>query len=117
MVAEAEQFKEQDDALRKVVDAKNSLENTLYGAKNGLDDEAGKNLDDSIKEDIRGRIDTDITWLGEQTSSTTVDDYEERTKSFNEFLQSKSAPKTTNDDANGDDDDGDIDFNEIADID
>ena len=109
MVAEAEQFKEQDDALRKVVDAKNSLENTLYGAKNGLDE----NLDDSIKEDIRGRIDTDITWLEAQTSSTTVDEYEERTKSFNEFIQSKSAPKTTND--NGDD--GDIDVNEIADID
>mgnify|MGYP003947927747 CR=1 FL=1 len=115
MVAEAEQFKEQDDALRKVVDAKNSLENTLYGAKNGLDE----NLDDSIKEDIRGRIDTDITWLEAQTSSTTVDEYEERTKSFNEFIQSKSAPKTTDDDGDGDGngDDGDIDFNEIADID
>ena len=113
MVAEAEQFKEQDDALRKVVDAKNSLENTLYGAKNGLDDEAGKNLSDSIKEEIRQRVTNDITWLEAQTSSTTVSEYEERTKSFNEFLQSKSAPKTTNDDG----DDGDIDFNEIADID
>jgi len=91
MVAEAEQFKEQDEALRKIVDAKNSLENTLYSAKNSLDDEVGKNLDDSMKEEIRGRIDTDITWLEAQTSSTTVDDYEERTKSFNEFIQGKFA--------------------------
>lgn len=98
MVAEAEQFKEQDEALRKIVDAKNSLENTLYSAKNSLDDEAGKNLDDSMKEEIRGRIDTDITWLEAQTSSTTVDDYEERTKSFNEFIQGKfSTAGTSND--------------------
>lgn len=91
MVAEAEQFKEQDEALRKIVDAKNSLENTLYSAKNSLDDEVGKNLDDSMKEEIRGRIDTDIAWLEAQTSSATVNDYEERTKSFNEFIQGKFA--------------------------
>ena len=91
MVAEAEQFKEQDEALRKIVDAKNSLENSLYSAKNSLDDEVGKNLDDSMKEEIRGRIDTDITWLEAQTSTTTVDEYEERTKSFNEFIQGKFA--------------------------
>jgi len=102
MVAEAEQFKEQDDALRKIVDAKNSLENTLYGAKNGLDE----NLSDSIKEEIRQRITDDITWLEAQTSSTTVSEYEERAKSFNEFLQSKSTPSTNDDDVH-----------EIADVD
>ena len=104
MVAEAEQFKEQDDALRKVVDAKNSLENTLYSAKNGMDE----NLSDSIKEEIRQRVTDDITWLEAQTNSTTVSEYEERTKSFNEFLQSKSAPKTNEDDD---------DVHEIADVD
>lgn len=62
MVDEAEQFKEQDEALRKVVDAKNTLENTLYSAKNSLDDDTGKNLNDSIKTSIRDRIDQDIAW-------------------------------------------------------
>ncbi len=91
MVDEAEQFKEQDEALRKVIDAKNSLENTLYGAKNSLDDEAGKNLDDAVKDDIRTRVNDDISWLEAQTSSTTVEEYEERTKSFNDFIQTKFA--------------------------
>jgi L1 cell adhesion molecule like protein len=87
MVDEAEQFKEQDEALRKVVDAKNSCENTLYSAKNSLDDETDKNLSDSVKTSIRDRIDSDIAWLESQSNSTTVEEYEERTKSFNEFLQ------------------------------
>ena len=94
MVDEAEQFKEQDEALRKVIDAKNSLENTLYGAKNSLDEEAGKNLDDAFKDDIRTRVNDDISWLEAQTSSTTVDEYEERTKSFNDFIQSKFSVAT-----------------------
>lgn len=94
MVDEAEQFKEQDEALRKVIDAKNSLENTLYGAKNSLDEEAGKNLDDAVKDDIRSRVNDDISWLEAQTSSTTVDEYEERTKSFNDFIQSKFSVAT-----------------------
>ena len=89
MVDEAEQFKEQDEALRKVVDAKNTFENTLYSAKNSLDDEASKNLDASVKTSIRDRIDEDIAWLEAQSNSTSVDEYEQRTKSFNEFLQSQ----------------------------
>ena len=94
MVDEAEQFKEQDEALRKVIDAKNSLENTLYGAKNRLDEEAGKNLDDAVKDDIRTRVNDDISWLEAQTSSTTVEEYEERTKSFNDFIQTKFSDAT-----------------------
>jgi len=94
MVDDAEQFKEQDEALRKVIDAKNSLENTLYGAKNSLDEEAGKNLDDAIKDDIRSRVNDDISWLEAQTSSTTVEEYEERTKSFNDFIQTKFSDAT-----------------------
>jgi len=110
MVEEAEQFKEQDEALRKVVDAKNTLENTLYSAKNSLDDETGKNLNDSVKTSIRDRIEQDIAWLESQSNSTSVDEYEERTKSFNEFLQTQisssmpspgadttSKPQTTHD--------------------
>lgn len=110
MVDEAEQFKEQDEALRKVVDAKNTLENTLYSAKNSLDDETGKNLNDSVKTSIRDRIEQDIAWLETQSNSTSVDEYEERTKSFNEFLQTQisssmpspgadttSKPQTTHD--------------------
>lgn len=110
MVDEAEQFKEQDEALRKVVDAKNTLENTLYSAKNSLDDETGKNLNDSVKTCIRDRIEQDIAWLESQSNSTSVDEYEERTKSFSEFLQTQisssmpspgadttSKPQTTHD--------------------
>lgn len=90
MMDEAEQFKEQDDALRKIIDAKNSLENTLYSAKNGLDDEMGKNLDDTVKEELRTRINDDINWIENiTTSSTTTDEYELRTKEFTDFLQTK----------------------------
>jgi molecular chaperone DnaK (HSP70) len=90
MMDEAEQFKEQDDALRKVIDAKNSLENTLYSAKNGLDDEMGKHLDDTVKEELRTRINDDINWIENiTTTSTTTDEYELRTKEFTDFLQTK----------------------------
>jgi heat shock protein 1/8 len=99
MVDEAEQFKEQDEALRKVVDAKNTLENTLYSAKNSLDDDTGKNLNDSIKTSIRDRIDQDIAWLETQSNSTSVDEYEERTKSFNEFLQTQISSSMPSPDA------------------
>ena len=99
MVDEAEQFKEQDEALRKVVDAKNTLENTLYSAKNSLDDETGKNLNDSVKTSIRDRIDEDIAWLETQSNSTSVDEYEERTKSFNEFLQTQISSSMPSPDA------------------
>jgi heat shock protein 1/8 len=107
MVAEAEQFKEQDEALRKVVDAKNSFENSLYRAKNSLDDDTWKTLDDNTKLEIRQHIDTDITWLESQTSSTTAQLYEERTKSFNDFLQSKISNTTSNDKTSTDDDSDD----------
>ena len=100
MVNEAERFKEQDDALRKIVDAKNSFENTLYSAKNSLDEDTGKNLSNNIKDSIRTRINEDISWLETQTNSTSVEEYEQRTKSFNNFLQtqiSSSIPSSNSD--------------------
>jgi len=96
MLAEAEQFKEQDSLLRKVVDAKNSFENTLYSAKNNLDDDASKNLDDATKQDIRKRVESDISWLETQTNSTTVEEYEQRTKDFNIFIQGKKTNVDSN---------------------
>ena len=38
-VQEAEQFKAQDEAIRKKVDAKNAFENYLYSVRNTLKDE------------------------------------------------------------------------------
>merc|ERR1712196_62455 len=39
MVADAEKFKSQDDAIRKKVEAKNSLENYCFQMKNTLNDD------------------------------------------------------------------------------
>jgi L1 cell adhesion molecule like protein len=39
LVKEAEEFKSEDDALRKKIDAKNALENYTYSIRNTLKDE------------------------------------------------------------------------------
>ena len=52
-VQEAEQFKAQDEAIRKKVDAKNAFENYLYSVRNTLKDEKFK---DKFKPEERSNI-------------------------------------------------------------
>merc|ERR1719171_23546 len=66
MVKEAEQFKEQDDAQRKIVEARNELERYVYSVRGTLDREE---LKDKFTEEERTKVteavEASIKWLEE----------------------------------------------------
>ena len=97
MIKEAEKFKEEDAKRKKVFDAKNSYENTLYSSKNMLDGDEYKDMSADCKKAIKDKVDTELSWLNEQGESTSVDEYESHTKDFQEFFKQemeKSAAST-----------------------
>lgn len=80
MVADAEKFKDEDEQIRKRVDAKNGLEGFLYNLKSTLDDEK---LKDKISEEDRTSVLDKVTqtmeWLdSHQSEEASV--YEEKQK-------------------------------------
>jgi len=81
MVKEAEQFKEQDDAVRAVVDARNELERYIYSVKDSLDRE---DLKDKFTEDDRAKINdaAEIAskWLDEGHPDAKADEFEAKQK-------------------------------------
>jgi len=88
MVAEAEQYKEEDDMNRRKIESKNSLEGELYSAKSSLDTamEGVGNLDDSVKAAIRDRIATELAWLDATNIDTSAEEFEEHSKNFRETV-------------------------------
>ena len=69
MVQEAGQYKEEDEKLRKRLEAKNSLENYLYGVKGSLTDEAKSKLGsdaDTIEQQVKSGLD----WLDTHQDSS-----------------------------------------------
>jgi len=89
MIKEAEKFKEEDAKRKKVFDAKNSYENTLYSSKNMLDGDEYKEMSADCKKAIKDKVDSELSWLNEQSESTSVDEYESHTKDFQEFFKQK----------------------------
>jgi L1 cell adhesion molecule like protein len=85
MVKEAEQFKADDEAIMKKVEAKNKLEGMVYGMKQSLDEEK---LKTKIPEDemtkLKGWVEETLKWM---ESEHTVEEYEEKQKELNEVFQ------------------------------
>lgn len=77
MVDEAERFKEDDERLKKKVDAKNGLENICYQLKNTCNE--GK-LSDEDKEVIESKVQEILDALEDENKTT--EDYEEMQKSL-----------------------------------
>ncbi|KAA8542005.1 hypothetical protein F0562_023157 [Nyssa sinensis] len=80
MVKDAEQYKAEDEEVKKKVEAKNSLENYAYNMKNTVRDEkfAGK-LDPAEKQKIEKAIDETIGWL-DRNQLAEVDELEDKLK-------------------------------------
>ena len=89
MIKDAEKFKDADARRKKVFDAKNSYENTLYSSKNMLNGDEYKDMSDDCKKEIKDKVDSELSWLNEQDESTSVEDYESHTKEFQEFFKQK----------------------------
>jgi L1 cell adhesion molecule like protein len=80
MVNEAAKFKEEDDAQKKIIEAKSGLENYVYGIKQSLNDENLKDkFEESDRDTLQKSIDEETSWLN-SNQSVTVEEYEERKK-------------------------------------
>ena len=80
MVDEAEQFKDDDERMKKQFESKNNLENYLYQVKKSIDEEPMKTkLTDEDKNIVSSKI-TDIqTWCDENMNATTEENDSQRT--------------------------------------
>ncbi|KAJ0163206.1 Heat shock 70 kDa protein, partial [Colletotrichum tanaceti] len=80
MLAEAEKFKDEDEAEARRVSAKNGLESYAYSLRNTLSDsKVDEKLDSEDKEKLKSEIDQIVTWLDENQQATR-EEYEERQK-------------------------------------
>lgn len=80
MLAEAEKFKEEDEAEANRVSAKNGLESYAYSLRNTMSDEkVDEKLDAGDKEKLKAEIDKTVAWLDDNQQATR-EEYEEHQK-------------------------------------
>ncbi|KAI7914668.1 hsp70-like protein [Pyricularia oryzae] len=80
MLAEAEKFKEEDEAEAARVSAKNGLESYAYSLRNTLQDsKVDEKLDAADKEKLNAEINKIVSWLDESQQAT-KEEYEEHQK-------------------------------------
>lgn len=80
MLAEAEKFKEEDEAEAARVAAKNGLESYAYSLRNTLSDsKVDEKLDQADKDKLKSEIDKIVSWLDENQQATR-EEYEEHQK-------------------------------------
>lgn len=106
MMAEAAKYKQQDEQLKAVLDARNSLEHTCYSAKSSLDGYGGNNSDKALdvgkKEQLIKLIEDNLAWLSDTAnSSVTVADCKQRQSELDKLLTATFAPLYGNNGAAG----------------
>ncbi|KAI1353261.1 heat shock protein 70 family [Xylaria sp. FL0043] len=80
MLAEAEKYKEEDEAEARRIGAKNGLESYAYSLRNTLNDsKVDEKLDAADKEKLKTEIDAVVSWLDENQQATR-EEYEEKQK-------------------------------------
>jgi len=76
MVAEAERYAAEDDAMKEKIEAKNALENYAYSMRNSINDEKLKSkIDPADKEAIEAAVSAATAWLDENQCAE-KDEYE-----------------------------------------
>merc|ERR1712038_644175 len=82
MVAEAEEFAEEDKKVKERIDARNGLESYFYNLKNTLEDDE-KGLADKLspedKKELQDMIDETLDWM-EENPEAEKEDYDEKQK-------------------------------------
>ena len=86
MVADAEKYKEQDEANKEKITARNDLENFAYNLKNSINNE-NTTLESSDKETIEKAVKDTLSWL-EANQAAETDEFKEKL----EELQKVSNP-------------------------
>jgi len=79
MVAEAEEFADQDKADKERVEARNSLEGYLYNMKNSINDTLQGKLQDDDKELLTTTVEEALVWL-EDHPAAEKQEYDEKQK-------------------------------------
>lgn len=80
MLAEAEKYKEEDEAEAARISAKNGLESFSYSLKNTLSDEkVSEKLSAEDKETLKKEVDNVVAWLDDNQTATT-EEYQEKQK-------------------------------------
>ncbi|TDZ37825.1 Heat shock 70 kDa protein [Colletotrichum spinosum] len=80
MLAEAEKYKDEDEAEAQRVSAKNGLESYAYSLRNTLSDsKVDEKLEADDKEKLKAEIDRCVSWLDENQQATR-EEYEDRQK-------------------------------------
>ncbi|KAJ3704762.1 hypothetical protein LUZ61_008467 [Rhynchospora tenuis] len=84
MVQEAEKYKAEDEAVKKKVEAKNSLENYAYNMRNTIRDEKIKNkMPDGDRQKIEKAVEETLQWL-DINQLAEVDEFEYKLKELEE---------------------------------
>ena len=88
MVKAAERFKEEDEKLKLVVEAKNDLENYLYGVRNSMSskgDVAPPNFDE-VKKELDPIVEEGLKWF-EENPKETAEVYKNKQKEYTDKIQ------------------------------
>ncbi|PYH45014.1 Hsp70 family ATPase KAR2 [Aspergillus saccharolyticus JOP 1030-1] len=80
MVAEAEQFADEDKAIKAKIEARNGLENYAFSLKNQVNDEngLGGQIDEDDKQTILDAVKEVTDWLEDNAATATEEDFEEQ---------------------------------------
>ncbi|KAL4469868.1 hypothetical protein ABPG72_011089 [Tetrahymena utriculariae] len=80
LVKEAEQFKEQDEQIKKKIEAKNSLENYTYSVRNSLNDDKLKDkISQDDKRQVQNLVESTQKWI-EQNLEASPEEYQNKQK-------------------------------------
>ena len=88
MVKAAEKFKEEDEKLKLVVEARNDLENYLYGVRNSMSTKAEgapPNFDE-IKKEIDPVVEEGLKWF-EENPKESAETYKNKQKEYTDKIQ------------------------------
>ena len=86
MIKKAEEFKEEDNKQKDLIEAKNGLENYLYNLKNSMTkNENSPPTLDEVKEELDPIIEEGLKWL-EDTESDEADIYKNKQKELEELV-------------------------------
>ena len=93
MVAEAEEYAEEDKAMKAKIEARNGLENYAFSLKNQVNDDEGLGgqIDEDDKQTILDAVKEAVDWLEDNAATATAEDFEEQ----KEQLSSVAYPITS----------------------
>ncbi|KAJ5724430.1 Endoplasmic reticulum chaperone BiP [Penicillium malachiteum] len=93
MVQEAEEFAEEDKAIKAKIEARNGLENYAFSLKNQVQDDEGLGgqIDEDDKQTILDAVKEAVDWLEDNAATATAEDFEEQ----KEQLSSVAYPITS----------------------